>query len=159
MSREAISIKSSDKRPVSAARTGIPNPVDVHVGSRMRARRLILGLSQEKLGELIGLSFQQVQKYEHGTNRLSASRLFDLSAVLGVSIQYFFDDMPEDVSEASPRLAVGIDDLPAVDAASASDVMSKAETFELVRSYYNIRNPSVRRGILELCRAASHEEE
>src|SRR3954463_10029808 len=75
---------------------GKPNPIDVHVGSRVRLRRTLLGMSQEKLGEAIGLTFQQVQKYERGANRIGASRLFDLSRVLDVPVSFFFDDMPQD---------------------------------------------------------------
>lgn len=81
---------------------GQPNPVDVHVGGRVRLRRVILGMSQEKMGAAIGLTFQQVQKYERGSNRISASRLFDLSRVLDVPVSFFFDDMPDDVAGASP---------------------------------------------------------
>ncbi len=73
--------------------TGIPNPVDVHVGARLRQRRTLLGMSQTTLGDALGMSFQQVQKYEKGTNRISASRLFNLARVLDVPIQYFLDDM------------------------------------------------------------------
>src|SRR3990172_2371342 len=70
------------------------NPIDAHVGSRVRLRRMLLGMSQEKLGEHLGLTFQQVQKYEKGVNRIGASRLFDLSHVLGVPVQFFYDDAP-----------------------------------------------------------------
>ncbi len=73
--------------------TGIPNPVDVHVGARLRVRRTLLGMNQTKLGEAIGVSFQQMQKYERGTNRISASRLYDLARLLDVPVEYFFDDM------------------------------------------------------------------
>ena len=69
------------------------NPVDVHVGSRVRLRRMLLGMSQEKLGEHLGLTFQQVQKYEKGINRIGASRLFDLSQVLGVPVQFFYEEL------------------------------------------------------------------
>ncbi len=82
--------------------TGTLHPVDVHVGARVRQRRTLLGMNQTKLGQAIGLTFQQVQKYERGTNRISASRLFELSQVLDVPIQYFFDDMPPEVAAASP---------------------------------------------------------
>ncbi len=82
--------------------TGIPNPIDVHVGARLRVRRTLLGMSQTKLGDAIGVTFQQVQKYENGANRISASRLFDLSRVLDVPIEYFFGDMPADVTAKSP---------------------------------------------------------
>ena len=82
--------------------TGRPNPIDVHVGARVRLRRTLLGLSQEKLGEAIGLTFQQVQKYERGANRIGSSRLFDLSRVLDVPNEYFFRDMPAAVAACSP---------------------------------------------------------
>src|SRR5215469_4848440 len=73
-----------------------PNPIDVHVGSRVRLRRTLLGMSQEKLGEAIGLTFQQVQKYERGANRIGASRLYDLGRVLDVPVSFFFDDISPD---------------------------------------------------------------
>ena len=85
---------------------GTPNPVDVHVGTRMRLRRTLLGLSQEKLGAAIGLTFQQVQKYERGANRISASRLFDLARILDVPVSFFFDDMPDAVQSSSPSAVI-----------------------------------------------------
>src|SRR5271167_5248440 len=75
-----------------------PSPIDVHVGSRIRLRRTLMGMSQERLGEALGLTFQQVQKYERGVNRVGASRLFDLSRVLDVPISFFFDDMPDSLA-------------------------------------------------------------
>ena len=72
-----------------------PNPIDVHVGSRVRFRRMLLGMSQEKLGEKLGLTFQQIQKYEKGINRIGASRLFDLAQVLGVPVQFFYEEAPD----------------------------------------------------------------
>src|SRR3954463_11032856 len=81
-------------------REGRPSPIDVHVGSRIRLRRTLLGMSQERLGEALGLTFQQVQKYERGVNRVGASRLFDLSRVLDVPISFFFDDMPDSLATA-----------------------------------------------------------
>ena len=81
---------------------GDPNPIDKHVGARIKLRRALLGMSQEKLGEALGLTFQQVQKYERGANRVGASRLFDLSRVLDVPVSFFFDDMAEEVAAASP---------------------------------------------------------
>ena len=112
--------------------TGIPNPIDVHVGSRVRLRRTLLGLSQEKLGEAIGLTFQQVQKYERGANRIGASRLFDLSRVLDVPIGYFFEDMSDEVAARSPRLIRGLAETPEP---YEPDPMAKRETLELVRAY------------------------
>src|ERR1700757_484262 len=91
-----------------------PSPIDVHVGSRIRLRRTLLGMSQERLGESLGLTFQQVQKYERGVNRVGASRLFDLSRVLDVPISFFFDDMPD-------SLAANFGGLPGRRAAGSAD--------------------------------------
>src|SRR5688572_31144920 len=88
-----------------------PNPIDAHVGTRVRLRRMLLGMSQEKLGEHLGLTFQQVQKYEKGVNRIGASRLFDLARVLGVPVQFFYDEAPSDMVETS--LSPGFADRPA----------------------------------------------
>src|SRR5271167_338794 len=90
------------------ASKGFPNPIDVHVGQRIRQRRTLLGMSQEKLAEAIGLTFQQVQKYERGSNRVSSSRLFDLTRVLDVPISYFFEDMETGVADKSPSRLMGV---------------------------------------------------
>ncbi len=127
-----------------------PNPVDVHVGSRVRLRRTLLGMSQEKLGEAIGLTFQQVQKYERGANRVGASRLFDLSRVLDVPVGFFFDEMPEDVAASSPAQRPGRDQPPPE---QELDPMVKRETLELVRAYYKIDEPSVRKRLFEMTKA------
>jgi len=138
--------------------TGIPNPIDVHVGGRVRLRRTLLGLSQEKLGEAIGLTFQQVQKYERGANRIGASRLFDLSRVLDVPVGYFFDDMSDDVAARSPRQIRGLVEEPE---AYEPDPMAKRETLELVRAYYKIRDARVRKRLFEMTKAlgAARDEE
>src|SRR5580704_5653907 len=83
--------------------TGIPNPIDVHVGKRVRLRRLLLGMNQETLATALGLTFQQVQKYEHGANRVSASRLSAMADILSVPISYFFGDLRPDDAEISPE--------------------------------------------------------
>jgi len=145
---------ASGERRTTRGRTelGDPNPIDVHVGRRVRLRRTLLGLSQEKLGEALGLTFQQVQKYERGANRVGASRLFDLSRVLDVPVSFFFDDMSDDVSRRSPRLMVaGLAEDPADD--PGADQMTKRETLELVRAYYRITDPRVRRRVLDLAKA------
>jgi len=131
---------------------GAPNPIDVHVGSRMRLRRTLLGLSQEKLGEMIGLTFQQVQKYERGANRVSCSRLFDLSRALDVPISYFFDDMADEVRNLSPVQMVRE---PPIEEPAAAEVdpRLRRETLELVRNYYSIIDPDVRRRIYDLAKA------
>ncbi|HSV28434.1 MAG TPA: helix-turn-helix transcriptional regulator [Candidatus Omnitrophota bacterium] len=144
--------KTSTRRHSSRGRTpsGKPNPIDVHVGGRVRLRRTLLGMSQEKLGEALGLTFQQVQKYERGANRVGASRLFDLSRVLDVPVSFFFDDMPQEVEALSPRLISGIAEEPS---GFEHDPMTKRETLELVRAYYRITDPQVRRRVLDLARA------
>ncbi len=130
--------------------TGIPSPVDVHVGARLRQRRTLLGMSQTTLGDAIGLSFQQMQKYENGANRISASRLFDLSRLLDVPIQHFFDDMPTAVSASSPTLGGGkAKELPSHEL----DPMAKRETLQLVRAYYKISDPEIRKRLFELAKA------
>src|SRR5215212_933479 len=88
--------RSQPPRRPGRPRMETPNPIDIRVGARLRLRRTLLGMSQEKLGEAIGLTFQQVQKYERGANRIGASRLFDLSRVLDVPVSFFFDDMAAD---------------------------------------------------------------
>jgi transcriptional regulator with XRE-family HTH domain len=125
-----------------------PNPIDVHVGSRVRLRRNMLGLSQEKLGEAIGLTFQQVQKYERGANRIGASRLHDLSRVLDVPVSFFFDDMDP---VRAPAIPGGFAEPPAE--AFESDPLRKRETIELVSAYYRIDDPMVRRRLFELAKA------
>lgn len=121
-----------------------PNPIDVRVGARLRLRRNMLGLSQEKLGEAIGLTFQQVQKYERGANRIGASRLHELSRVLDVPISFFFDDTdPVRV----PALG-GFAEPPAE--AFESNPLHKRETIELVRAYFAIEDATVRRRLLDL---------
>jgi transcriptional regulator with XRE-family HTH domain len=140
------------RRYSRSARGGGPNPVDVHVGSRLRLRRTLLGMSQEKLATAIGLTFQQVQKYERGANRIGASRLFELARVLDVPISFFFEDAPNENAVASAHgmaPSVGEDGQSAFD----GDPLSRRETLELVRAYYRITDPKVRRRIFDLTKA------
>ncbi len=129
--------------------TGKPHPVDVHVGARLRMRRAFFGMSQMNLGETIGLTFQQVQKYEKGTNRISASRLFTLSRVLDVPVEYFFDDMPAATAASSPAQGGSKAKKPP---SYEPDPMAKRETLEFVRAYYEIGNPQVRKRLYELAK-------
>lgn len=130
--------------------TGRPHPVDVHVGSRVRMRRTLLGMSQEKLGEAIGLTFQQVQKYERGTNRIGSSRLYDLSSVLDVPIGYFFEDLGDwQGAKASGKARAFAEE----QADYELDPMAKRETLELVRAYYRIKDPAVRKRLFDMCKA------
>ncbi|GAB6967474.1 helix-turn-helix transcriptional regulator [Komagataeibacter kakiaceti JCM 25156] len=145
------------------------NPVDVHVGNRIRLRRTLLGMSQERLGTALGLTFQQIQKYERGRNRVGASRLYDLAVVLGVPVAFFFEGLSEQgdtapdagnvAGMAAPDGPVPTD--PAVQCALPSaqpddlTLLSRRETIELVRAYYGIEDSGTRRRVLDLVRSMS----
>ena len=129
------------------------NAIDLHVGKRLRLRRTLLGLSQEQLGAELNITFQQVQKYERGANRISASRLWDMSQILDVPVNYFFDDMSETTMRNSPRrVARGIDDLDSGDG-KIKDPMARRETLELVRAYYSIEQAKVRKRVAEMVKS------
>lgn len=144
---------------VGAEKESRPSPIDVHVGSRIRLRRTLLGMSQERLGESLGLTFQQVQKYERGVNRVGASRLFDLSRVLDVPISFFFDDMPDSLATSfgglASRRTPGLSD---AHDSFADDTLSRRETLELVRAYYRITDPAVRKRVFELIKSMGPTE-
>ncbi len=116
--------------------------VDAHVGDRIRVRRTLMGMSQEKLGEALGLTFQQVQKYENGANRVSASRLFQLSKILNVPVSYFFENVPVDAASHARRLR---DDGKAVPA----DMLTSRENLKLIRAYYGLPSPALREIVFE----------
>lgn len=145
--------KKARKSSGRMASKGFPNPIDVHVGQRIRQRRTLLGMSQEKLGEAIGLTFQQVQKYERGANRVGSSRLFDLSQVLDVPIAYFFEEMPGDMQRKSPANLIGVSQPEAVE--YDLDPMMRRETLELTRAYYKISDNATRKRLAELVKALS----
>ncbi|MDQ2804419.1 MAG: helix-turn-helix domain-containing protein [Pseudomonadota bacterium] len=130
-----------------------PSPIDVHVGSRIRLRRTLLGLSQERLGDQLGLTFQQIQKYERGVNRVGASRLFDLSRVLDVPISFFFDDMPDSLAGSVGGPARRAHGDAEMTQHYGDDTLSRRETLELVRAYYRISDPSVRKRVFELVKS------
>lgn len=137
-----------------------PSSVDAHVGSRVRLRRMLIGMSQEKLGELLGLTFQQVQKYEKGANRIGASRLFDISQILGVPVQYFFEDLP---SHRPGEMRNGNGHGSSVSESDQSpmvmEFVSSAEGLQLIRSYTKVTDTKVRKRILELVKSLCGEEE
>ena len=133
-----------------------PNPIDVHVGTRVRLRRTLLGMSQEKLGDALGLTFQQVQKYERGANRIGASRLYDLSRVLDVPVSFFFDDIKAETVEAAQG-EPGLRE-PA-NGGYEPDPMMRRETLELVRAYYKITDPHIRRRFFDLAKALAKSAE
>lgn len=164
---EPFDPRSAGDKPEPDARQ---SPIDTHVGARMKLRRTLMGLSQEKLGEKLGLTFQQVQKYERGVNRVSASRLYDLARVLDVPIGFFFDDLPAAITTAlgapptggygnmggTARHGFGFADTQ--DAFGADDVAARRETAELVRAYHRISDPAVRKRIHELVRSLGPDE-
>jgi transcriptional regulator with XRE-family HTH domain len=129
-----------------------PNPVDVHVGARIRLRRNMIGLSQEKLGESLGITFQQIQKYEKGMNRVGASRLQAIGTILNVPVTFFFDDMPGQSDkpkgfeeESETTYVVGF--------------LNSSEGIQLARAFAKIGDAKIRRKILDLVRTLGHEEE
>ncbi len=128
-----------------------PHPIDVHVGSRLRLRRNLLGISQTDLGKALGVTFQQVQKYEKGTNRISASRLFNLSRVLDVPISFFFEDLSPAAAGGGRRRTRGLSEAPA--SVLEPDSLSKRETMELIRAYYRVTDPGLRKRVLDLLKA------
>jgi transcriptional regulator with XRE-family HTH domain len=151
MAKDEEALEDHDAEERSSRR---PNPIDAHVGSRVRLRRMLLGMSQEKLGEHLGLTFQQVQKYEKGVNRIGASRLFDLAHVLGVPVQFFYDDVPTSGAEAAA--STGFADRPAE--SYVVEFLSGREGLELNKAFVRIADPRVRRSIVELVRALAGEE-
>lgn len=129
------------------------NAVDMHVGKRVRLRRTLLGMSQEQLGTELNITFQQVQKYERGANRISASRLWDIGQILDVPINYFFDDMTENTMQSSPRRVSRGGDIVDLTDEQIKDPMARRETLELVRTYYSIEKPLVRKRISEMVKS------
>src|SRR4029453_18183877 len=152
-SKESRKMARPRKSSGRMASKGFPNPIDVHVGSRIRVRRTLLGISQEKLAEAIGLTFQQVQKYEKGMNRVSSSRLVDLANALDVTIPYFFDEMSAGVSAQTPPQLMRKKQRPDVD--PEKDPLVKRETLEFVRAYYKIQDPAVRKRVFELTKSVA----
>ena len=116
-----------------------PNSIDIHVGSRIRLRRVMLGLSQEKLGDGLGITFQQVQKYEKGTNRVGASRLQHISELLDVPISYFFEGVPDASQDRAP-----------VAPSALSQFLNSKEGISLAKAFSAIEDTRVRRRVLEL---------
>jgi len=142
-----MAITRGPRRPGRRKSNG-PHPIDVHVGSRVRLRRNMLSLSQEKLGEAIGLTFQQVQKYERGANRIGASRLMELSRVLDVPVSFFFDETDP---VRAPAIPLGFEETP--QEGFDSDPMRKRETQDLIGAYYEIDDAAIRRRLFELAKS------
>ena len=126
--------------------------VDVHVGTRMKQRRVLLGMTQTKLGTAVGLTFQQVQKYERGANRIGSSHLYEFARALAVPVSYFFDEMPSDALSESPTSVRGRKGSGEAGTTSEreKDPLTKRETLELVRGYYKIREVRVRKSVFQM---------
>lgn len=139
---------------------GAPNPIDVHVGSRIKWRRKVLKFSQQQMADMLGLTFQQVQKYEKGTNRVGASRLWDISRILGVSMDFFFEDMDPSIQTQSPMMLIHEDSentafLHEIEQNVNFDPMKRKETLELVSAYYKINNRKLAKQLFDLIVAVS----
>ena len=132
-----------------------PHPVDVYVGRRLRLKRTILGMSQESVGKQIGVTFQQIQKYERGINRMGASRLYDFARALGVQISYFFEGYGDYVADDHASLAMNEPEA----AKFESEKINNRETLEIMRAYYRIKNPAVRKRIVDLIKVMSIEDQ
>ena len=122
--------------------TGAPNPIDVYIGQRIRIRRRLLGLSQEALSKKMGITFQQVQKYERGLNRIGASRLWDIMQILGVDANYFFMGMDEEISKQSPRNIILSENLEQVEQENPikNDIMQDSDFIKLAKAYERIKD-------------------
>jgi len=130
-----------------------PNPIDKHVGSRVRMRRMMLSMSQEKLGDALGLTFQQVQKYEKGTNRIGASRLQQISQILQVPVSFFFEGAPH-VGESRP--SGGMNEAPSP--AYVSDFLATSDGLSLTKAFMRIKNNKMRRRIVDLVEQIAGED-
>ena len=126
------------------AGTKKPNPIDIHVGGRVRLRRMILGMSQEKLGEQLGITFQQIQKYEKGTNRIGASRLQNIATVLSVPVSFFFDGAPGQGNSSTSDSKSG---------SYVVDFLSSSEGLQLNRAFVRISDSKIRCRVVDLVRA------
>lgn len=136
-----------ESRAMSTISKRMPNPVDVHVGNRIRMRRMLVGMSQEKLGERLGLTFQQVQKYEKGTNRVSASRLFHVAQVLSVPVQYFYEDLPAGAEHAMEGFGESGEQ------AVITNFLNSSEGLQLNRAFHQITDTDVRRRVVDLVKS------
>ena len=125
-----------------------PNPIDIHVGARLRMRRVLQGMSQESLGERLDLTFQQVQKYEKGANRVSASRLYQIGEILKVPVEFFFDGLPDPSTLDAPE---GFSEV--ASEVPLMDFLSSSEGIQLNKAFAEIESSEVRRKLIELARS------
>jgi transcriptional regulator with XRE-family HTH domain len=153
MSRELAVAQDADGDEKGSRR---PNPIDVHVGSRVRFRRMLLGMSQEKLAEKLGLTFQQIQKYEKGINRIGASRLFDLATVLAVPVQFFYEEVPSNGAAATAIVPNGFAE--SGPETSIVEFLKSRDGLELNKAFVRIHDVKARRAIVDLVRSLANVE-
>lgn len=157
--KSVVAVNELDDIAPKGEREHRASPIDAHVGARVRLRRTLLGMSQEKLGDALGLTFQQVQKYERGVNRIGASRLFDLARVLDVPIGFFFDDLPPEMGgNAAVRSRPALFGFAETSDGLEDENMNKRETLELVRAYYRINEAGVRKRVFDLIKSLAPTE-
>jgi len=150
-----LEFKSRQMNKVNKKTKGVPDYVDKHVGKRLRMRRSLLGMSQEKLADAVGVTFQQIQKYEHGTNRVSAGRLFKFSSILEVPLDYFYEEL-ENKKDALKKISYGMADnqqegysLAENSKLAEKDIFTQKETLDLMRLYYSVEDKKNRRDLLK----------
>lgn len=141
---------------------GTPDPVDKHVGQRLRVRRSLLGMSQEKLADAIGLTFQQIQKYERGANRISAGRLFQFSKILDVPISFFYDHASEEYGQSASPATIGMSDndqetFGGEEKSDGNNLLQRKETLDLIRAYYSIEDEEARKDIYKFVKSMARK--
>jgi transcriptional regulator with XRE-family HTH domain len=146
-------VNSAAAAPTGPIAKKVPNPIDRHVGSRVRMRRMMLGMSQEKLGDALGLTFQQVQKYEKGANRIGASRLQQISQILQVPVSFFFEGVPSPRTDQRPE---GTGEAPSP--AYVSDFLATSDGLALTKAFVRITDAKLRRRIVDLVEQIAGEE-
>lgn len=142
--------KAKPEKPVLSKKKGRANNIDEHVGTQLRQRRALLGLSQERLAEQVGITFQQIQKYENGANRVSASRLYEFSKVLEIPVNFFFENLG---SNENQQALAGFSDNDQAAFEGPDDILKRKETLELIRVYYSIENPKLRKDLFKLVKS------
>ena len=142
-----VPARQTSETPVSIAAKKQANPIDIQVGNRVRIRRMLIGMSQERLGDLLGLTFQQVQKYEKGVNRIGAGRLFEVSRILNVPVDFFYEGVNDAAQGATES-----------DGAPVMDFVSSGEGLQLSLAFMKIKDAKVRKRVLDLVKSLAEEE-
>lgn len=143
--------KIKPEKITATKKKGRANPIDEYVGTQLRQRRALMGMSQERLAEQVGVTFQQIQKYENGANRVSASRLYEFSNVLDVPVNFFFESYGAENTGKMPSFALSDNDQSAFE--GADDIMKRKETLELIRVYYSIENAKLRKDLFKIVKS------